>query len=147
MMTYFIVYADLSVYDSSTGDPLPMRGVQVIVQPHRDVGWHTQSGYDFYLRRDGRWVGVDRAGLFEDLEENGLVKFNVGFHHQVLIDDEWTMVDEFGLYKWIEDTGYALFGRTLTTKVFNDAMKVALGIRAVEREKSGWLANEPRIDH
>jgi hypothetical protein len=141
-MTYFIVYDDLSVFESGNGTKPPGRRVQVIVQPHPDVGMHTQSQHDFYIRRDGRWVGVDRAGLFEDMEENGVARFNIGYRHQVLSDGEWVEVDEFGLYHWLEETGYALFGRTMTSKAFNEAMRVALSIRDVERAKVGWLANE-----
>jgi hypothetical protein len=48
--------------------------VQVIVQDHPDVGWHTQSGYDYYIKRD-RWVGVDLFGLYDWLLDTGLVLF------------------------------------------------------------------------
>lgn len=141
-MHYFIVYADKSVHDGTDGPPLCMTGVQVIVQEHPDVGWHTQSGYDFYIRRDGRWVGVDKAGLFEEFVDNGYVIFDVGFLHKVRDGSEWVAVDEFGFYQWLLDGRYALFGRTLTTKEFNEAMAIALSIRQVEIEKSGWLATE-----
>ena len=108
-MAYRVYYGNGAIHSSDDGTP-PARGVQVIVQTHPDVGLHTQSGYDFYLRRDSRWVGVDRAGLFADMEDRGVARFNIGIHHYVMMNGEWVEVDEFGLYRFIEETGYALFG-------------------------------------
>jgi len=142
MTNYYIVYSDLSIYDSRATDEPPLRGVQVVVQQHPDVGWHVQCKYDFYMRRDGRWVGVDRAGLFDALEEMGLARFNIGFKHQVLVRGKWRKVDEFGLYKYLETNTLALFGRTETTKKFYAAMAVANSIRQVQLEKTGFLPEE-----
>lgn len=142
MIDYYIVYSDLSVYDSKSAEPPNARGVQVIVQQHPDVGWHLQCKYDFYIRRDGRWVGVDRAGLFDELVDLGLARFNIGFKHHVFANGEWLTVDEFGLYKYLEENALALFGRTLTTKQFYSAMAVASSIRQVQLEKTGSLPEE-----
>lgn len=142
MQRFYAVYPDEYVYDSESDDPMPIRGVQVIVQQHPDVGWHFQCKYDFYVCRDGRWVGVDRAGLFDWLEEEGLARFNVGIYHHVRQGDKWVEVGELGLYKWLEMRGLALFGRTLTTKKFYAAMAVASTIRQVQLEKTGFLPEE-----
>ena len=45
------------------------------VQEHPDIGWHTQSGYDYYVWRDGRYVGVDLFGLYDWLLDSGKVLF------------------------------------------------------------------------
>jgi hypothetical protein len=75
-MVRFKVYYDGGMeFDSEVGGKLPERGVQVIVQDHPDIGWHTQSGYDYYVRRDGRWVGVDLFGLYDWLLDQGDVLF------------------------------------------------------------------------
>jgi hypothetical protein len=106
-----VVYkGDAAIYDSRDGGSPEPRDVQVVVQEHPDVGWHTQSGYDYYVRWDNRWVGVDL----------------------------------FGLYDYLLETGLVLFGRTTTRVEFDEAMRKALAIRAVEREKTGWLSNERR---
>ena len=69
-----VYYSNGVTYNSADGGaPLP-RDVQVIVQEHPDVGWHTQSGYDYYVKRD-RWVGVDLFGLYDWLLDSGLVLF------------------------------------------------------------------------
>ena len=147
MQRFFIVRHDGQVYDSERDGPskLPIRGVQVIVQQHPDVGWHVQTGYDFYIWRDGRFVGVDRAGLWDYLEDRGSVKINIGHRHEVRESDKWVTVDEFGLYKWLEYHRLALFGRTLTTKSYREALKTAMDIRQVQMEKSGYIPGEPRV--
>ena len=71
-MKYKIFYGDGSVHE---GDKPPARDVQVIVQEHPDIGWHTQSGYDYYVCRDGRYVGVDLFGLYDFLLDRGDVLF------------------------------------------------------------------------
>ena len=67
-----IYYSDGTVYE---GDKPPARDVQVIVQEHPDVGWHTQSGYDYYIWRGGRYVGVDLFGLYDWLLDTKGVLF------------------------------------------------------------------------
>jgi hypothetical protein len=71
-----VYYSDGSVYDSEEdGGAPPPRDVQIILQEHPEVGWHTQSGYDYYVYRDGRYVGVDLFGLYDWLLERGDVLF------------------------------------------------------------------------
>ena len=67
-----VYYGDGTKY---SGDSPPARDVQVIVQEHPKVGWHTQAGYDYYIWRDGRYVGVDLFGLYDILLDSGLVLF------------------------------------------------------------------------
>lgn len=73
----FIVHYSDKKIEYEDGDKPEPRDVQVIVQPHPDIGWHTQSGYDYYVWREdqGRWVGVDLFGLFDFLLDTGLVLF------------------------------------------------------------------------
>jgi hypothetical protein len=66
-----IYYGDGTVSEYGPGSPV--RNVQVILQPHPDLGWHTQTGYDYYVRRDGVWVGVDIFGLFDWLLDQGVL--------------------------------------------------------------------------
>jgi hypothetical protein len=56
-----------------TGDDA--RDVQVILQDDENTGPYFQSGDDYYVWRDGRWVGVDHFGLFDYLLDTGLVLF------------------------------------------------------------------------
>lgn len=71
-MTHKIYYSDGSV---SEADPPPPRDVQVIVQPHPDVGIELVTGADYYVKIDGVWVGVDIFGLFDYLLDSGKVLF------------------------------------------------------------------------
>lgn len=50
------------------------RGVQAILQED-DNGWIVTSGSDFYVKRDGRWFGVDDNGLWDFLLDSGIVMF------------------------------------------------------------------------
>jgi hypothetical protein len=72
-----IYYADGSTHDSDQGPPIGdrSRGVQVILQSDRDLGWVTQSGADYYILRDGQWWGCDINGLFDFLLDTGIVVF------------------------------------------------------------------------
>ena len=51
------------------------RDVQVILQVDPERGPYFQSGNDYYVNRDGVWVGVDIFGLFDYLMDSGLVLF------------------------------------------------------------------------
>ena len=66
-----IFYGDGTEYE---GDSPPARDVQVILQRDAD-GPHFQSGSDFYVKRGGRWQGVDHFGLYDYLLDSGLVLF------------------------------------------------------------------------
>lgn len=72
-----IFYGDGLTFSNDDGLPekAPALNVQFIVQIDPDSGRYNQSGADFYIRRDDRWVGVDLFGLFDFLMESGLVKF------------------------------------------------------------------------
>jgi hypothetical protein len=88
-------------------------------------------------------VGVDEAGLFADLEDNGLAKFSVGIYHQVYYGDEWTEVNSFGIYKFVEETGYGVLGHTLTQQGFYEIMRWA--VEWMGNQKLGWLPDEFRV--
>jgi len=70
-----------------TGDQA--RGVQAILQHHPAVGWHIASGSDYYVWRDGRWLGVDLFGLYDYLLDTGLVLFG----RTLLRDDYHAVID------------------------------------------------------
>lgn len=61
------------------GDPedAPCVGVQVIVQDHPNVGWHTQCGSDYYIWEDFFWHGSNDAGFYAYMYKPGkkIVKF------------------------------------------------------------------------
>lgn len=60
----------------SESEPHPSRDVQIILQPHPDVGVELVSGADYYVKLDnGTWRGVDIFGLFDYLLESGDVLF------------------------------------------------------------------------
>jgi hypothetical protein len=75
-MAYRVYYNDGRMHRGEN-KPVPARDVQIIVQEHPDIGWHTQCGYDYYIWREeqGRWVGVDLFGLYDFLLDTGLVMF------------------------------------------------------------------------
>lgn len=72
-----IYYDDKDTHEDGDGPAVgeQARGVQVILQSDPGVGWHMQSGSDYYIWRDGRWWGCDIAGLFDYLMDSGLVLF------------------------------------------------------------------------
>lgn len=67
-----IYYSDGSI---SEIEPHPPRDIQVIVQPHPDVGVELVTGADYYIKINGVWVGVDIFGLFDYLLDSGKVLF------------------------------------------------------------------------
>ena len=103
-MNYKIFYGDGSIHE---GDNPPARDVQVIVQEHPDIGWHTQSGYDFYVWREeqGRWVGVDDFGLYDFLLDTGLVLFGRTLTTPEFNEVMKRAVEELGAAKtgWLKD--------------------------------------------
>ena len=139
---FYIVYGDYTVYEGRPGDRPPPRDVQVIVQPHPDVGWHTQSGYDHYIwLPQKRWLGVDKLGLNDYLEERGLIRPAVNNRTTVLYHDVWTEVSDAGFYQWLKESGIVLLGRTMPTlSDFDKAMAIALGL--LNGQKVAWLADE-----
>lgn len=136
-----VYYGDGTIHDGDEPKPLD---VQVIVQEHPDVGWHTQSGSDFYVWDDGRWVGVFDFGLFQYLELKGLLKPSAGNKYVVLDNGEWTEKNSGAFYFWLKETGTILFGRTLTQAKFNKIMRRAL--KDLGDEKTGWLRDERQLD-
>lgn len=80
---YKVFYSGGQIYDSATdpGQP-PARDVQVILQYDSRVGPYFQTGADYYVFRDGRWLGVDIFGLFDFLLDSGLVLFGRTINNQ-----------------------------------------------------------------
>lgn len=72
------IYYDDGTTFSFSGDPRdaqpPARGVQLIVTENGNQ-WFTQYQRDYYIWRDGRWLGVDICGLFDWLLDDGRVLF------------------------------------------------------------------------
>jgi hypothetical protein len=97
------------------GDKIDPFDWQVVVQPHPLIGWQTQSRLDHYL-----WT-TDSNGNYR-----------------------WQGADICGLFQYLKDLNLVGFGRTLTQDDFDNAMRRAMKIREVERDKTGWLANETR---
>jgi len=75
-VAYRVYYADRPPVDGDgPSTDLEPRGVQAIVQDHPEVGVEISTGSDYYVWRGGRWVGVDKFGLYDYLLESGLVLF------------------------------------------------------------------------
>ena len=71
-MTYRIYYGDGNMSEDVIASA---RDVQVILQVDPERGPYFQSSDDYYVDRDGVWVGVDIFGLFDYLLDTGLVLF------------------------------------------------------------------------
>ena len=57
-------------------EPHPPRDVQIILQPHPDVGVELVTGADYYVKlNNGCWRGVDIFGLFDYLLDSKIVLF------------------------------------------------------------------------
>jgi len=82
-----VYYSDGKMVEGE-GDPNvhDARGVEVIVQEHPDIGWHTQSGENYYVWRDGRWTGVDIFGLYDWLLDRGDVLFGRAMTNKAFTD-------------------------------------------------------------
>ena len=63
-MPYVVFYED-EEYSSFEGDKPPGWGAMAVVQDHPDVGKQLVTSTDYFVLRDGRWVGVDLAGLLD----------------------------------------------------------------------------------
>lgn len=55
--------------------PYPARNVQAILQPHSEVGTEIVTGGDYYVLEQHGWRAVDIFGLFDFLQDSGLVLF------------------------------------------------------------------------
>ena len=141
MLKWRIYYGDGSTWESLDGKP-PIRDVQVIVQSHPDVGWHTMCKYDYYVWWNERWQGVDEIGLYDLLDELGLLKAVISTTYIVMVDGEWQNVSSPGFYAWLKELGTVLLGRTMTTRQFNNVMKRA--VADLGKLKTGWLRDEER---
>ena len=138
-----IYYSDGATVDDQLDNP-PCRGVEVIVQRHPDIGWHTMCKYDYYVWWDNRWQGVDEIGLYDLLEELGMIRPSIGDVHTVKVSGEWKDVSGMGFYAWLKELGFVLLGRTMTQKKFNAVMKRAL--EDMDAEKTGWTRDEGQLD-
>jgi len=75
-MAYRVYYDDHKEFDvPREGEKPPARGVQVIIQEDKSVGWAAVTSKDYYILRDGRWYAVDENGLYDYLLDTGLVLF------------------------------------------------------------------------
>jgi hypothetical protein len=81
-MTFRIYYSDGSFYDQDENSPMPVLDAQIIVQKDQDRGWITTHGADFFIRKGGRWWGVDLYGLFRFLMDTGSVLFGETIRHK-----------------------------------------------------------------
>jgi len=134
-MTTKIFYSGGREYDGE-GKP-PARDVQIILQED-DKGPYLQSGSHYYIKRDGRWLGVDQYGLFDWLLDSDFYNYIVPKHH-MLIDGEWReLKDDFELYFWLAEKGLVLFGRTITNKEYQSILQKA------KIERDSWRRWERR---
>lgn len=77
MTDWRIYYGNGETFADEDGVPSgeQARNIQAIVQSDKRVGWHIQHSADYYIWRDGAWLGVDIFGLFDFLLDSGLVLF------------------------------------------------------------------------
>ena len=76
MIKWQIYYDDGSTFSDEDGLPAeaPGHGIQIIAEADPVVGLQLQSGKDFWIRRNDRWIGVDLVGLLDHLVSTGHVK-------------------------------------------------------------------------
>lgn len=93
-MEWKIYYGDKTTFSNEDGLPedTPATNVQVIVQTNAIVGRELLSGKDFYLRRGEEWIGVDLAGLLDQLMAMGVLKCG-----RTLTHAEWNGVNQMAL--------------------------------------------------
>ncbi len=107
-MKWCVYYGDESVFCDGDGLPdcAPARNVQIIAQISREHGWEAVAGNDYYIWRDGRWVGVDKFGLYDYLIDPGWKRVLFG---RMLTKEEYNevwkrvsgdMPDKTGTEKW-----------------------------------------------
>lgn len=77
-MDWKLYYGDGSTFSSDQGwtgaHAAPAWGVQCIVQADEQVGRHLVTNGDYYVYRDGSWLGLDLIGLIDYLTDLGIVK-------------------------------------------------------------------------
>lgn len=119
-MDYQIFYGNGKVYKSGSKRKPPVRNVQVILQDDPESGPYFQSGADYYVWREDRWVGVDQFGLFDYLLDSGIYRYK-DLGHQLLVAGEWLKLkDTFELYHhlMVLNPVLVIFGRTITNEEY-----------------------------
>ncbi|MHC4542934.1 MAG: hypothetical protein ACYSYL_00205 [Planctomycetota bacterium] len=109
-----IYYGDGSTFSSNEGTNLeaPAWNVQVVAQTDRWHGRNLQAARDYYIFRDGRWIGCDLAGVLDHLILTGCI----------LEGDE---IDTGRLLMHVAREGLVKFGRTLLSERFEAIWRVA----------------------
>jgi hypothetical protein len=122
-----IYYGDESTFDNLIGEPTdaPSWNVQAIVQPHIESGRYAICLYDYYIYREGRWFGVDIAGLVDYLLEIGFIRIGYSGRKVVERSGDWVEIDDFDLILLIAEDGLVKMGRMLRkehfTKIYHKA--------------------------
>jgi hypothetical protein len=124
-----IYYEDGGTFSDEDGSPkeAPGWGVQTIVQPHIESGRYLLPPYDYYLFRDGRWIGVDVAGLTDHLLKLGVLRLNRDTRQKEwkLWFGGWREIDMVDLLLNVVEEGIAKIGTLLTKErhmeIFNAA--------------------------
>lgn len=84
-------------------------GVLAVVQDHPDVGKQLVTSTDYYVLRDGRWVGVDLAGLLDHVVN----VLHVALVGRMVQDREyWSVVSRANAER--EKTGWLSYERRLS---------------------------------
>jgi hypothetical protein len=94
--------------------------VQTIVQPHIESGRYLLPPYDYYLFRDGRWIGVDVAGLTDHLLKAGMLRLNRDTRRKEwrLWSGGWREIDMVDLLLNVVEGGFAKIGTLLTKEQY-----------------------------
>lgn len=75
-MDWKVHYGDGKTFSDEDGSPeqAPALNVQAIAERNKKVGRRIISGFHFYVRREGRWEGVDWFGVVDHFITLGLLK-------------------------------------------------------------------------
>lgn len=126
-------YTDGSMWSGNDPRFAPARGVVCIVMEDPDNGRRIQSHCDYYVYRDGFWVGLeDLSGLIDFLIEQGWTREDLQSEWNVML----CLMFEPGLVK---------FGRTMVrTEAFTEIFMEA------EKDpdfppRTGWRKGEYRV--
>jgi hypothetical protein len=116
-----IYYEDGTTFSDRDGKPkeAPGWGVQTIVQPHVESGRYLLPPYDYYLYRDGRWIGVDVAGLTDHLLKLKVLRLNKATRRKEWRwRGVWVPADIVDVLLNIVDLGIAKIGTLLTKEEY-----------------------------
>lgn len=128
-MIKWMIFYEGGTFSSGQGNPkdAPARGIQAIVQDHKDVGAEIITSVDYYIWWRDRWQGVSH---FYDLWDFAIEE---GFLQEDSLPSAMHDIIDF-----LVRNGYVKFGRRIDQDAYNLVMRHAM------QTKDGWLPKEER---